>query len=234
MGVLIERVECCESDVLDFAHTAATTAWTPICVPGLGVLIPRTTKVAGVKNSFARSGRYTAPIADSVAISKGNSVYYDSAADKVQTDIPAAGFFLGIAADNGTATAGYVDVLVNVKPRNKKTIITTVADGAATYTAAQVLGGAFKSTPTAARAHTLPTAAQLKAALPDAEVGTEVEFTIDNLAAATHAITLTDSASITNGGIAAHAVVAAATAATFKIVFTNVTADSEAATWILK
>ena len=59
-------------------------------------------------------------------------------------------------------------------------------------------------------------------------VGTTVKFKVVNCAAATHSVTIVASDSITNGGIAAHLGVAAATAASFEIVFTNVT-DSVAA-----
>ena len=64
--------------------------------------------------------------------------------------------------------------------------------------------------------------------VPGAVVGTTVKFKVVNCATETHSITLAASASITNGGVAAHLVVAPATAASFEIVFTNVT-DSVAA-----
>jgi hypothetical protein len=99
----------------------------------------------------------------------------------------------------------------------------------ATLTAADVIGGIVKSTPTGSISLTLPNAADLLALVPDAVVGTTVKFKVVNCAAETHGITLVASDSITNGGIAAHLGVAAATAASFEIVFTNVTAGSVAA-----
>jgi hypothetical protein len=109
----------------------------------------------------------------------------------------------------------------------KATVKTT--DEAATLTAAEVIGGIIKSTPTANIDITLPAAADLLALVPGAVVGTTVKFKVVNCAAATYGITLVASTSITNGGIAAHLVVAPATAASFEIVFTNVTAGTVAA-----
>lgn len=103
------------------------------------------------------------------------------------------------------------------------------ADTTATLEAADVIGGIVKSTPTGSISITLPDAAALLALVPGADVGTTVKFKVVNCAADTHGITLVASSSITNGGIAAHLSVAAATAASFEIVFTNVTTGEEAA-----
>ena len=90
----------------------------------------------------------------------------------------------------------------------------TVTDAARTLTAAELLvSKLFTCTPTAARAFTTPTGAELAAAISDEVVGSSFEFTIVNLAAATHAITLTAGASgVTIVGAAA---VSAATSGTF-------------------
>ncbi len=103
------------------------------------------------------------------------------------------------------------------------------ANEAATLTAEDVIGGIVKSTPTAAINITLPGADALLALVPGAVIGTTVKFKVVNCAAATNSITLVASASITNGGVGDHLVVAPATAASFEIVFTNVTAGSVAA-----
>jgi hypothetical protein len=65
--------------------------------------------------------------------------------------------------------------------------------------------------------------------MPNAKVGTAFRVKIMNLAAATHAVTVVASASITNGGRSGDFTIAYATTAEFEIRFTNVTADSEAA-----
>jgi len=107
---------------------------------------------------------------------------------------------------------------------NESATAVAVADAAATFTAAQVLDSKiFVQTPTAARALTTPTAALLIAALTDYVVGTSFEFTIINLAAATHAATLTAGVGVTLVGVAA---VAAATSGTFVGVVTSSSAVS--------
>jgi hypothetical protein len=123
-----------------------------------------------------------------------------------------------ITCDNLTSS-GIVVGKATVKTANTTAILT----------AADVIGGIVKSTPAGDINITLPDAADLLALVPGAVVGTTVKFKVVNCAAETHGITLVASDSITNGGIAAHLSVAAATAASFEIVFTNVTADEEAA-----
>ena len=108
----------------------------------------------------------------------------------------------------------------------KATVKTANAD--VTLTAGEVIGGIVKSTPAEDIEITLPGADALLALVPGAVVGTTVKFKVVNCAAATHSITLVESASITNGGVADHLGVDAATAASFEIVFTNVT-DAKAA-----
>lgn len=104
-----------------------------------------------------------------------------------------------------------------------------IANATATLAAADVIGGIVKSTPIANIDITLPGAVDLLALVPGAVVGTTVKFKVVNCAAATHSITLVASESITSGGVAAHLGVAHATAASFEIVFTNVTTGSVAA-----
>ena len=102
-------------------------------------------------------------------------------------------------------------------------------DGDATVTAQELLDGEGKMTPTAGRALTLPAASALLALMPNAKIGTTILWVVMNLAAATHAITVTASSSITNGGRSADFTVAAAATARYRVRFTNVTSGSEAA-----
>lgn len=109
----------------------------------------------------------------------------------------------------------------------EKATIVAAADEATTQSAATLLAGGpvvYTMTPTAGRALTTPTAAQLAAAVSDEVVGTSFEFTVVNLASTTHAITLTAGASgITLVG---DAVVEAATSSSFIGVFTAADAVS--------
>lgn len=87
------------------------------------------------------------------------------------------------------------------------------ADAARTLTAAELLESKmFVQTPTAARTLTTATAAQIVAALVDEVAGTSFEFTVVNLAGATHAITLAGGTNVT---VVGSATVAAATSGTF-------------------
>lgn len=102
--------------------------------------------------------------------------------------------------------------------------VVAVTDAARVATSAElVVSKLFTQTPTAARTFTTPTAAALIAYLTDEVVGSSFEFTIVNLAAATHAVTVTADTGVTVVGAAA---VAAATSGTFVGVVTSTSAVS--------
>ena len=96
----------------------------------------------------------------------------------------------------------------------KGVAVTNIADGASmTFTAANLLSGIVTATPTEARNIQAPTAEDLVAAV-DAgtDTGLGFEFTIINLASATHALTLTVNTGTTLVG---SVTIAAASSATF-------------------
>jgi hypothetical protein len=97
-----------------------------------------------------------------------------------------------------------------------KTTVTTMTDAAEALTAAMVVtnGGLLVGTPTAARAKTVPTGALTCASLSGYAVGDTFNVTFSNLAAATHALTVT---AATGATIVGSAVVSAATSATFRV-----------------
>lgn len=101
-------------------------------------------------------------------------------------------------------------------------VLTAATDAATTLTGAQTTHAVVTMTPTAARNLTIATAAQIVAAIPDAQVGTCFELTVINGAAATHAITLVAGSGVTLGGAAAMATIAAASSATYLGRITNV------------
>ena len=98
----------------------------------------------------------------------------------------------------------------------EKTTVTTLTDAAETMTAAQVVsnGGLFICTPTAARAKTIPTGTLTCAALKGYATGDTFDVSVVNLAAATHALTITAG---TDATIVGSATVAAASSASFKV-----------------
>ena len=103
----------------------------------------------------------------------------------------------------------------------EKTTVVAASDEATTQAAATLVAGGpvvYTMTPTAGRALTTPTGAQLGAAVADEAVGTSFEFSVVNLAGATHAVTLTAGASGVT--LVGSAVVAAASSASFVGVFT--------------
>lgn len=111
---------------------------------------------------------------------------------------------------NGALTRKRLEDWVTAR---EKVAVVAETDAAQTLTAAELLESKlFTCTPTAARTFTTATAAQLLAALTDEATGTSFEFTIVNLAGATHAITLAGGTDVT---IVGSATVAAATSGTF-------------------
>lgn len=210
-----------EDEVINYTSSSATTKDTPICTSNLGVLVPCASYSANALGSYRRCGVYRGVVAESIAVTVGANVFYDSAAGKVVLIRPSAGFGLGKAITAGTGNAAgsiYVDVMINEFTQNWS--VTSLSDAAVTLTAAQVLAGAASQTPGANRAVTLPAAADLLALCPNAIVGVPVcEFTLINLQTSTYYNTLTGVTSFTVVGSGATAV---AGSATFKIVFTNI------------
>jgi hypothetical protein len=105
--------------------------------------------------------------------------------------------------------------------KEEKVTVVAATDAATTMSAATLAGAGrtvYTMTPTAGRALTTPTGAELGAAFTDEVIGSSFQVTIVNLAGATHAVTLTAGASgvtIVGGGA-----VSAASSATFVGVFT--------------
>ena len=108
--------------------------------------------------------------------------------------------------------------------KEEKVTIVAATDAATVQTAADLAGAGrvvYTMTPSTGRTLTTPTGALLGAAFTDEAVGSSFEFTVVNVAATTHAITLTAAATgVTLLGVAGMAAVAAASSATFVGVFT--------------
>ena len=81
------------------------------------------------------------------------------------------------------------------------------ATATATLTAAQITGGMLYANPsTSAATYTLPTAAQLDAAVPSASVGSTLDLSIVNVGTSSGAVTLSMGTGITDGGNATVAI----------------------------
>jgi hypothetical protein len=109
---------------------------------------------------------------------------------------------------------------------NQGAVATVTTAGAATYTIAQCLGGIILRDPNgAARSDVLPSAALAVAGIPGCAIGTAVDVHIRNTADNPEVITLTAGA---GGSMSGNAFIDQNQAKTVRIVFTNVTASTEA------
>lgn len=203
IGKLQFVMDGCE--VINYAHSATVVASTPIYVAGLGVLVPQVSADASVVVAYYKVGVFRAKIATAVAVVKGDPLYYDTATDSVQKTVPAAGFFIGTAVEDGTATAGYVNVAINVQPMSVRqgefrrlSTATVATAGIATQTAAQYVGGLILRDPAgASRVDTTPTAALLVAAISGVVADGAIRFVIENTADAEEDITLAAGVGVT-------------------------------------
>ncbi len=141
----------------------------------------------------------------------------------------ANGFAAGGASANISiplTPAGTGQVIINGAIVGKTTVSTITTAGAATYTAAQLLGGFILRDPNGAgRSDVTPTAALLVAAIPGCAVGQSFTFTIINTADAAETITVTAGS---GGTVTGTATIAQSNNKSFLVVITNVTASSEA------
>lgn len=121
-------------------------------------------------------------------------------------------------------TAKGIGVVQTTQPLLEEMTQTALTD-TATVTAAQLKTKVLDGTPTAAATYTLPTAALLVAAIPNAQVGDSFFFVINNKAAS--ALTITVAAG-TGGTADGTLTVAQNVIRTFLVIITNVAATSEA------
>lgn len=226
-----------DEDTIVLSHTSAVVKDTPIYLNGIGVALPQCSSDANLPVAYKLKGLVSVTVAESIVIAIGDNVFYDSAAGKAVLLRPTAGFYLGVAVTGGTGTATGtvgVDVIINKVSDGmgnfqsvniyggtilEQRAVVAGADSAVTLTAANIKSGIITQTPSAARAITLPAAADLLTLFPRAVVGSSFEIIVINLAANTHVITMTASGTFTIVGLAT---VQPATSATFRVVFTNV------------
>lgn len=227
-------------DIINYTHSATVTAHKPIYVAGLGVLIPLvSTSAATTEFAAARRGRFNFCVTNSVAITVGLPVYYNTATDKIQLAVPAAGFFLGTAVEAATGNSGgtvYCAILINEEPGSvqqdqfeRLSPATITSTGAETMTAAQLVGGLVLADPGGAdRTYTLPTAALLVASISGIVADGAIECVIKNTADADEKITL---AAGSGGTLSPTSIIIRQNQALrLKIRITNATSTSEAYT----
>jgi hypothetical protein len=156
----------------------------------------------------------------------GNGLQLNAGASSAASEIAAIGDDTNVSLKLTPKATAQVVVATNVCPKLAATTDSTA--GALTYTAAMLLGGIILRDPNGAgRSDVTPTAALLLAAIPGAIVGTAFEFTIRNTADAAETITVTAGTGATLSGTMT---IAQNNSKRFLVVFTNVTAASEAYT----
>jgi hypothetical protein len=114
-------------NIVTYTHSALVTAWTPILVAVLGVLIPIASAAANAAASYYYKGEFDFAIASGVTIAAGEIVYYDSSANRVTNVTPASGFKIGKAVYGGTGNAdGTVAarILINEIDDIRETVVT--------------------------------------------------------------------------------------------------------------
>lgn len=123
----------------------------------------------------------------------------------------------------GTAAIVAEDALLYLR-----SVATISTADAATYTAAQIVGGLIDRDPNGAdRSDVTPTAAQLVAAVPGVQVGSSFVLYVKNTADAAETITVTAGSNVTLTGTMT---IAQNKTRAFLVLFTNVTSSSEAVT----
>lgn len=114
-------------NIITYTHSALVTAWTPILVAVLGVLIPIASAAANAAASYYYKGEFDFAIASGVTIAAGEIVYYDSSANRVTNVTPASGFKIGKAVYGGTGNAGgtvFARILINETDDIRETVVT--------------------------------------------------------------------------------------------------------------
>lgn len=211
---------------------------------GGGCLVGETFGVAtgavasGAAGEFATEGVYDLAKTSAQAWAAQDPVHWNVATKLADND-PATGPRIGTAlavAANPTS-AGRVKLLGGVPQVKRATVsqgsvapVSKNTAGAVTVTAAELLTGIIVADPNGAgRTYTLPTAALLVAAVPNAKVGDLVRCTVINGADAAEALTIAEGAGGTwDGNFLAAKTVAQNAARELLIRLTNVTAAAEA------
>ena len=106
-----------KTESVKYTHSSAVSAWDPIYVDGLGVLIAHDDYDASAEGLYYIQGRFLFDITTGVTISQGNKVYYDVSANTVRkandSNLTVGDFYCGRAPKAGTAAGGYAYVDIN-------------------------------------------------------------------------------------------------------------------------
>lgn len=220
------------------APSGGVTAGTPVLIGDMFV-IPQTTVAATYSFDGYAEGVHTLAKTSAQAWTEGQKIYWDNANSRCDSDAK-LGLCIGVAAAVAANPSSTGSVRLNgigspravsVAAEGTPTPTSKATAGAVTLTAAEVLSGIIVvDTAGAGRTYTLPTAALLVAAVPQAKVGDVIRTYVVNGADAAEAITLAEGS---GGGwdanqTATSRVIGQNTSKMVHIRLTNVTASSEA------
>jgi len=117
MSRKIEVVQGIPVEQIKYTHSAAVTAGDVIFVAKFGALVAHDSYAISTEGIYYKAGRFRGDIASSVTIAQGDKLYYDVSTSTIRksndTTLIEGDFYLGVAAEAGTATAGYVVFYLN-------------------------------------------------------------------------------------------------------------------------
>ncbi len=215
---------------------AGATAVGDVIVANGCVLVAVNAAAAAAENVYIYQGKMTFPKEAALAVSVLDPVYWDSTngvVTKTERGNTPCGFCVekALAADTTVVVMMIpnAEILLPVgkvtQPKMKTKAVVALADAAATLTAAQLIdSGIFTITPTVARALTTETAANLVAGMPGAQVNSWFDFSVVCLAAFAATVGGGAGVALVGSGAVNNA------SGTFRAVFTNVSAGTEAVT----
>ena len=210
-------------NIINYTHSAAVTAWTPLFIANLGYLIPIVSAAASAMASYYFKSTFNFIIANAVAVAIGDHVYYDETNSVITTTKPTTGYLLGTALSAGTGNAAgtvVAEVALNEffgESGNLQSIDLSTAQQIfndcddtgltctddETLTTDQVLGGFFPVDPGGDdRDLTTPTAAAIVAAINQPKADTSCLLVLKNTADAAETLTLVGGTGVTVTGTA--------------------------------
>ena len=221
MVALLNRVENEKSDVLVVADDVTAS-----------YLLTDISSIASIAHNQATAATGLTLGGDITATSAAIDFDLKTATANALTFDDGGTTVLGISTDtNGVAVTGVFSASAGVSVGGNLTVTgdiilaqgteATSADSTAAVTAANILTGVVKCTPTAARAKDTDTAANLVSGLGLSADGNSFDFSFINLTASTHAVTLAGGTGVTLVG---SGVIAAASSARFRAARTGATA----------
>lgn len=137
-------------DQVWYTNANAVVVDTPIWVAGFGALVPIVSTDAATAGPYRRFGVFSGTITAGITIAQCDPVFYITATGLVTNVDPTTnGFLLGMADVDGTAPAGFVDIILNAYAMPTSTAVactSLTASGNAAISGTASIGGALAVT----------------------------------------------------------------------------------------